>query len=145
MIAVPHTRVCKRRGVYLADVAVGIVLIGAAMFTLTQTVFFLADHRGSQRQKQAAVDLLLNLSETLGIEALLLDQPESTEYKGKIKSAETLTANSLPGGKLKIEVLPVKNDDVKIVRLTVSWDAGQQRPCRELEFLRAVPQQIFNR
>jgi divalent metal cation (Fe/Co/Zn/Cd) transporter len=123
----------KRRGVYLLDACVGLVLISTAIFILSQSLFQLIDHRTDQKLQQIAADTLLNVQEMIDLKTL------SDNDREKLKPLEAMVARSLPDGQLLVEKLqePVVNN-ITFFRVTVSYENGKNRPRRELSIVRAI-------
>ena len=125
-----------RRGVYLLDIGVGLVLISAAMLLFTSTFFQLAGHRSDRKIRQVALDTLENVNVLLDLDTLPITEPVA--LRERIEPLEKMTARALPDGKLTLTVLP-KAENVVLIRIVVSYDDGRDRPRREFSILRALP------
>lgn len=129
-----------RHGIYLLDVCVGAVLVSVAMLILLQVAFQLSEHRNDMKIRQKALDTLANVDEMLDL--------RNNDWAEQNKTLEEMVARSLPDGRLQIENVAENTEaktalkEIPLVRITVSYDDGANKPRREYSLLRVKPQPL---
>lgn len=123
----------QNSGFTIFELVAAIFMVTVCMVAFAQLVFSTSEYRRARQTTQSAQDQLLNMLEMLDRE-----EPEKLKNLDFDKQPfETLLAHSLPDGTVAFSVKPF-SEDSDLLEVTVSWDAGEKRPRRELTLVKWV-------